>query len=99
MIPVPDAASVAAARHLRAVTGLWAGGSTGTNLWGVWHLVARMLEAGVQGSVVTLICDSGERYGHSYYDDDWVRRQDMDLAPYTAAIEILLTAGRWAPPA
>jgi cysteine synthase A len=98
MIPVPDAASVAAVRHLRAVTGRWAGGSTGTNLWGVWHLVARMLASGVRGSVVTLICDSGERYRHSYYDDDWVARQAMDLAPYTAAIEQFLRSGDWLPP-
>ncbi len=36
MIRVPDAASVAAMVHLRKHTGLFAGPSTGTNLWGVW---------------------------------------------------------------
>ncbi len=41
MIQVPDAASVAAMRHLRTLAGLHAGPSTGTNLWGVWQLVAR----------------------------------------------------------
>jgi cysteine synthase A len=95
MIPVPDAASVAAVRHLHATTGRWAGGSTGTNMWGVWHLVARMLAAGTQGSVVTLICDGGERYRHSYYDDGWVAAQGLDLAPYTATIEHLLRTGEW----
>jgi cysteine synthase len=98
MIPVPDAASVAAARHLRAVTGRWTGGSTGTNLWGVWELVARMREAGTRGSIVTLICDGGERYRHSYYDDAWVRSQGLDLAPYTAALERFFATGEWAPP-
>jgi cysteine synthase A len=57
-----------------------------------------MLASGVRGSVVTLICDSGERYRHSYYDDDWVARQAMDLAPYTAAIEQFLRSGDWLPP-
>ncbi|GLU48050.1 cysteine synthase [Nocardiopsis ansamitocini] len=99
MIPVPDAASIAAARHLDTVMGLCAGGSTGTNLWGVWQLVARMRRNGTRGSVVTLICDGGERYRHSYYDDDWVAAQGMDLAPYTAALERFLTDGEWAPPA
>ncbi|MHA6796335.1 L-cysteine desulfhydrase Cds1 [Pseudonocardia bannensis] len=99
MIPVPDAASVAAARHLHAVTGRWAGGSTGTNLWGVWQLVARMRSEGVRGSVVTLICDGGERYRHSYYDDGWVAAQGLDLAPYTATLERFLATGEWAPPA
>ncbi|MDS1271152.1 PLP-dependent cysteine synthase family protein [Lipingzhangella sp. LS1_29] len=98
MIPVPDAASVAAMRHLYEVTGLSAGGSTGTNLWGVWHLLAQMRREGRQGSVVTLICDSGDRYRHSYYDDGWVADQGMDLAPYTTAIMELLRTGTWEPP-
>ncbi|MEJ3654522.1 PLP-dependent cysteine synthase family protein [Actinomycetes bacterium KLBMP 9759] len=98
MIPVPDAASVAAARHLHDVTGRWAGGSTGTNMWGVWQLVARMRAEGVQGSIVTLICDGGERYRHSYYDDDWVEAQGMQLAPYRKTIESFLDGSDWVPP-
>ncbi len=98
MIAVPDAASVAAARHLHAVTGRWAGGSTGTNLWGVWQLVARMRDEGVRGSVVTLICDGGERYRHSFYDDAWLAAEDLDPTPYTAVIERFLATGQWAPP-
>ncbi len=34
VIPVPDAASVAAMRYLRTVTGLMAGPSSGSCLWG-----------------------------------------------------------------
>ncbi|QVQ52001.1 PLP-dependent cysteine synthase family protein [Spiractinospora alimapuensis] len=98
MIPVPDAASVAAMRHLQRVTGLCAGGSTGTNLWGVWHLVARMLHEGRSGSVVTLICDGGDRYRHSYYSDEWVSERGWDLDPYTNAIEEFLTSANWNPP-
>jgi len=98
MIPVPDAASIAAARHLHAVTGRWAGGSTGTNLWGVWQLVARMRDEGVRGSIVTLICDGGERYRHSYYDDAWVAAQGMDLAPYLATLERFHRDGEWSVP-
>ncbi|MBW0102491.1 PLP-dependent cysteine synthase family protein [Pseudonocardia sp. KRD291] len=99
MIPVPDAASVAAARHLRDVTGRWAGGSTGTNLWGVWQLVAQMLREGCSGSVVTLLCDGGDRYRHSYYDDGWVAAQGMDLAPYRRTLDTFLATGHWNPPA
>ncbi|MCF7553352.1 PLP-dependent cysteine synthase family protein [Pseudonocardia sp. WMMC193] len=87
MLPVPDAASIAAVRHLHARTGRFAGGSTGTNLWGVYTLVARMRAEGVRGSVVTLLCDGGERYRHSYYDDGWVAAQGLDLAPHTERIE------------
>ncbi|WP_017610023.1 L-cysteine desulfhydrase Cds1 [Nocardiopsis xinjiangensis] len=98
MMPVPDAASIAAMRDLHDRTGLSAGGSTGTNLWGVWHLIARMLREGRRGSVVTLICDGGERYQHSYYDDTWVKERGMDPAPYRTAIERLLSEGVWEPP-
>ncbi|WP_017612564.1 L-cysteine desulfhydrase Cds1 [Nocardiopsis salina] len=98
MMSVPDAASIAAMRDLRDRTGLSAGGSTGTNLWGVWHLIARMLREERTGSVVTLICDGGERYQHSYYDDTWVSERGMDPAPYRTAIDRLITEGIWEPP-
>ena len=36
-----------------------------------------MFKAAVSGSVVTLLCDGGERYAHTYYDDAWVREQGL----------------------
>ncbi|GAB3708102.1 L-cysteine desulfhydrase Cds1 [Nocardiopsis oceani] len=98
MMPVPDAASIAAMRHLNDLTGRCAGGSTGTNLWGVWHLVARMLREGRKGSVVTLICDGGERYQHSYYNDAWVSERGLDPTPYRTAIDRFFAEGVWEPP-
>ena len=83
VLRVPDAASVAAARWLRTRTGWWAGGSTGTNLVGALHLVAEMRAAGETGSVVTLLCDRGDRYAHTYFDDAWVAAQGWDLAPWS----------------
>jgi cysteine synthase A len=56
-----------------------------------------MLAAGVRGSVVTLICDGGDRYQHSYYDAGWLQRQGIDLAPYTATLEQFFATGEWAP--
>ncbi|WP_029432830.1 PLP-dependent cysteine synthase family protein [Blastococcus sp. URHD0036] len=98
MIGVPDAASLAAMRHLAEATGRRAGGSTGTNLWGAFALVAEMLRAGVQGSVVTLLCDGGERYAHTYYSDEWVAGQGLDLAPAAATLRRFTETGEWAPP-
>ena len=97
MIRVPDAASLAAMRHLAEATGRRAGGSTGTNLWGAFSLVAEMLAAGVQGSVVTLLCDGGERYAHTYHSDDWVAAQGLDLAPHTATLRRFAETGEWRP--
>jgi cysteine synthase len=95
MISVPDAASVAAIRVLRDRTQHWAGGSTGTNLVGTFQLISRMLAAGETGSVVTLICDSGVRYSHTYYDDDWLAAEGIDPAPHRARIDRFLETGEW----
>ena len=97
MLQVPDAASIAAIRLLRTRTRHWAGGSTGTNLYAAFELIARMLAEGETGSVVTLICDSGERYADTYYDDAWVAEHGFDLAPHTAVMEEFLATGRWTP--
>ncbi|MEV7619602.1 PLP-dependent cysteine synthase family protein [Microbacterium sp. NPDC089321] len=95
MIPVPDAASVAAIRLLRDRTLHWTGGSTGTNLYGAFELIGRMRDAGETGSVVTLICDSGVRYAQTYYDDAWVAAQGWDLAPHRERMERFLDGGAW----
>jgi len=97
MVCVPDAASLAAMRHLERVTGRRAGGSTGTNLWGAFGLIAEMLAAGRTGSVVTLLCDGGERYACTYYDDAWVAAQGLDLAPHTATLTHFARTGEWRP--
>jgi len=95
MICVPDAASLAAMRELERATGRRAGGSTGTNLWGAFQLVAEMVAAGRSGSVVTLLCDGGERYAHTYYSDDWLAAQQLDLRPHTATLARFAATGEW----
>ena len=98
MIKVPDAASIAVIRAVEEVLGRRVGGSTGTNLWGAFQLVAQLRESGRTGSVVTLLCDGGERYGHTYYDDEWVHAQGLDLAPYRATVDRFLATGDWLAP-
>ena len=36
---------------------------------------------GEQGSIVTLMCDSGERYLDTYYNESWVREHIGDIQP------------------
>ncbi|MBV9323233.1 MAG: PLP-dependent cysteine synthase family protein [Chloroflexi bacterium] len=93
MIQVPDAASIATMRYVREHTGRSVGGSTGTNVWGSFLLVADMLSRGERGSLVTLICDGGDRYAGTYYSDEWVRDQGLALAPYTEALETFHASG------
>ncbi|WP_434742498.1 PLP-dependent cysteine synthase family protein [Micromonospora sp. SH-82] len=95
MVQVPDPASLAAMRAGSVVLGRRVGGSTGTNLWGAFGLIAEMLADGRTGSVVTLICDAGDRYADTYYADDWVAEQGYDLAPHLATIDRFLTTGTW----
>ena len=86
MVQVPDAASIATMRWLSVRLGRTVGPSTGTNVWAALGVVGRMRAAGTPGSVVTLLCDSGDRYLSSYYDDAWVAERGLDLAPYAAAL-------------
>ncbi|WP_093839841.1 PLP-dependent cysteine synthase family protein [Streptomyces aidingensis] len=95
MMKVPDAAGVAAARALERAIGRRAGASTGTGLWAALRIVGEMRARGGRGSVVTLICDSGDRYPETYYSDDWLAAEGLDTAPYTAALDTFLATGRW----
>ncbi len=92
---VPDAASLATMRVLSRYLGRRVGGSTGTNFWGVCLIAAEMAAQGEEGSIVSLICDSGERYANTYYDDAWIEAQGFDLHPYEEAVQHLLDQGRW----
>jgi cysteine synthase A len=96
MVQVPDAASVAAMLHFTELTGLHAGPSTGTNLWGVWQLVADMVAAGEQGSIVTLMCDGGERYAGSYNNAAWLTARGLGPEPHLASIRTFFETGIWA---
>ncbi|MFJ6215953.1 PLP-dependent cysteine synthase family protein [Streptomyces sp. NPDC092296] len=95
MMRVPDGASVAAVRTLQAVLGRRAGGSTGTGLWSALKIVAEMRAAGRRGSLVTLLCDPGDRYLDKYYSDDWLAEQGIDIAPYAAVLDRFLAGGDW----
>jgi len=79
MMKIPDVASLAAIRYLERVLGRRCGGSTGTGFIATLALARRMHEAGERGSIATILCDSGERYGHSYYNDEWMRSHGFEV--------------------
>ena len=82
MLRVPDAASIATMRWVSERLGRPVGGSTGTNVWASLVAASRMHAAGQSGSIVTLLCDGGERYVSTYYDDAWLAAHDLDIAPW-----------------
>jgi cysteine synthase A len=93
MLRIPDAVSLAAMRMLSQKLGRRVGGSTGTNFVAVCHHAARMRAAGQTGSLVTLICDSGERYANTYHSESWLREKGLDPAPYEGSIAAFLAGG------
>jgi cysteine synthase A len=86
MLRVPDALSLAAMRQTGRALGRLVGASTGTNMVGVLWLAQRMQAAGQQGSIVTILCDGGDRYARSYHHADWYRQQGIDTGDADQAI-------------
>src|SRR5690625_870241 len=95
MLRIPDVATMAALRVLERLLGRRCGGSTGTNLVGALQLMCEMRAAGETGPVVTLICDGGERYAGTYYNDDWLAGQNMDVAGQKARLQQIVDSGVW----
>lgn len=97
MIKVPNCASYASARFLAEIVGRRYGGSTGTNLYGVLMLAAEMKANGESGSIVTLACDSGERYTDTYYSEDWLADCGVHMEPYRKQLDAVYESGTWPP--
>ncbi|KAF1699393.1 cysteine synthase [Pseudoxanthomonas jiangsuensis] len=93
MVKVPDALSLAAMRHVSAVLGRRVGGSTGTNFVGVLRAAQAMRAAGQGGSIVSILCDSGERYAHSYYDPAWYGRHGIEVEAADRAVAEAVAGG------
>lgn len=79
MVKVPDDLSLAAMRYVSKRLARRVGGSTGTNFIGVLLAAENMAKRGQRGSIVTILCDSGERYAHSYYNPAWYAERNIDM--------------------
>jgi cysteine synthase A len=87
MIAVEDAASIGAMRALSRCLGRRVGGSTGTNVWACVQLAEEMAGRGETGSIVSLLCDGGERYEHTYYNDAWLADRDINWRDASVRIQ------------
>ncbi|OOG38564.1 MULTISPECIES: PLP-dependent cysteine synthase family protein [unclassified Rhodanobacter] len=95
VIEVPDAASIAAAWLLEELFGHRYGGSSGTNLVACLKLAASMRAHGEHGSIVSLLCDRGERYAQTLFDRKWLAARGIDISTWDAALRSTLQDGRW----
>ena len=95
MVKVPDVWSLGAMHSLSVRLGRRVGGSTGTNLVAALACAQSLKARAAAGSIVTLLCDDGQRYRHSYFDDDWLRANDLECEVHSDAIDALIDRGDW----
>ncbi len=88
---VSNAESVAAMRLLSGLLGRRVGPSTGTNFVAMLKLAAQMKAAGQAGSILSLICDAGERYLPTYHNEAWVSECMGDCQKAQAKLQTMLS--------
>lgn len=74
-ITVSDKDAILLVRRMAKEEGLFCGGSTGVNVFAALE-VARKLDD-PKACVVTVLCDTGERYLSKVYNDEWLRENQM----------------------
>ena len=74
-VTVSDRDAFRMARRLTREEGLFVGGSTGLNVHVALELARRLDDP--EALVVTVLCDTGERYLSKLYDDAWMRENQM----------------------
>lgn len=81
-VTVSDREAFRMARRLTREEGLFVGGSSGMNVHVALEVARRLDDP--QALVVTVLCDTGERYLSKLYDDAWMRENQMlDAEPVT----------------
>jgi cystathionine beta-synthase len=93
---VPDRTSFTMARRLAREEGILVGGSAGLNVWLAVE-IARELDDPA-GLVVTILCDTGERYLSKVFSDEWMQENQMLEAPRVTVEQLLERRSAGAPP-
>ncbi len=87
-LKVSDIDAFATARAVARTHGLLLGGSAGGSV----HAALRLLEDFPPGStVVTIVCDGGEKYLDTVFDDDWMNDRDLLDSTAEQTVTALLT--------
>ena len=87
MIKVPDEAAFATIHFLEKILDRKCGGSTGTNVYAAFQIISELNRQGRSGSIVSMICDGGDRYLGTYYDIDWLKQRGFDPSAYERTLE------------
>jgi cystathionine beta-synthase len=93
-LKVSDVEAFAAARAVARKLGLLIGGSAGGS---VYAALTRLADFPPGSTVVTIVCDGGEKYLDTVFDDDWMSDRDLLDEATERAVSGLLD--RYAPAA
>jgi len=74
-LPVSDRDAMLMVRRLAREEGLFTGGSTGVNLVSALEVARRVNDPAAL--IVTVLCDTGERYLSKVYNDEWLRENQI----------------------
>ena len=86
-ITVSDRDAFQTARRCTREEGLFIGGSSGLNVWSALEVARKVDDP--NACVVTILCDSGERYLSKLYDDNWMRENQLMSAERVTAETLL----------
>jgi cystathionine beta-synthase len=84
---VPDRTSLVMARRLAREEGILAGGSTGLNVKLALDIAREVDDPAAL--VVTILCDTGERYLSKQFNDEWMQENQMLDVPRTTVEQLL----------
>jgi len=90
-----DRDSFAMARRLAREEGILSGGSSGLNVALALQVAREVNDA--TACIVTLLCDTGERYLSKQFNDEWMQENQMLDAPRATVAELMQRRTRRAP--
>ena len=94
MVKVPDVWSLAAMHTLSRALGRPVGGSSGTNLIASLVVAQHMKAHGQQGSIVSILCDSGQRYANTYFNANWLASAGLACDLQQTAVSTWMLTGQ-----
>ncbi len=74
MMQFTDKQAFQVVRDLARKEGILAGGSSGANVWGALQIAKRLKQP---ATIVTVICDSGIKYLSKFFDDEWMKANNL----------------------
>ena len=94
-LAVSDQDAILMVRRLAREEGLFTGGSTGVNIVSALDVARRVNDP--SALVVTVLCDTGERYLSKVYNDEWLRENQILESERLTAGRLVAAKGDGAP--